>query len=112
MVSEMTDTSPRYTHLVEFAAAMANACCKPRNTIANNMAMLRALNAKSMPAFTALHIEIEASQAYLGVLEVIQLAKLSNPGEDECPNCPLILTYTRFISALSECKKHLLITNS
>lgn len=101
------------THLVSFANAMATAVCAQPNTRHNNMAMLRALNAKSMPIMVNQKKEAEASQAYMAVLAVITKAELTVIPDGEPEDITnLVLTYDRFKETLSVTKNYLLIVNS
>jgi len=101
------------THLVPFAAALSVAICAAPNTRLNNMAMLRALNAKSCPDIVNLKKAAEATKAYLAVLEVLTQVRLQIIGEDEVEDLSnLKLTYDRFTKGLSVAKQHLLILNS
>lgn len=101
------------THLVPFAAAMAAAVCNQPNKRHTNMAMLRALNAKSMPIMINRKKEAEASQAYMKVLAVITKAELTVVPDGEQEDITnLVLTYDRFKKTLSITKNYLLIVNS
>lgn len=100
------------THLVPFATALSKAVCNPRNTRLNNIAMLRALNAKSNPELDDPRYQLEIQKAYIGVLEVLTRAKLEILPEYEDPSQPLILTYERFKASIAICERHILILNS
>lgn len=101
------------THLIPFAAALSTAICKAPNTRLNNMAMLRALNAKSCPDIVNLKRAAEATKAYLAVLEVLTDVELQIIVEGEVEDLSdLKLTYERFTKGLSVAKHHLLVLNS
>lgn len=105
------------TTLEEFSQLLSTAVCANRNSRINNMTMLRALNAKSMPEILNQAHMVEATVAYQGVLKVLTRAKLGledymlQDGEMR-PDQPLILTYDRFQTVLSETKRYLLTINS
>lgn len=109
MASTGVKTAEPITTLKEFSLLLSAAVTANRNSRLNNMAMLRALNAKSMPEILNQAHMHEATIAYHGVLRVLIRAKLGihEPNEDE-----LVLTYDRFQSTLSEVKRYLLIINS
>lgn len=101
------------TTLEEFSKLLSQAVCANRNSRLNNMAMLRALNSKSMPEILNQAAMFEATIAYQGVLKILTQAKLGTPSKDEnALSSNLILTYDRFQSVLSEVKRYLLIINS
>lgn len=102
---------PDITTLEEFSQLLSAAVCANRNSRINNMAMLRALNAKSMPEILNQSHMVEATVAYQGVLKILTRAKLGIPSTNENGD-PLILTYDRFQSVLSETKHYLLTINS
>ncbi len=98
------------TTLEDFAKLMAESVCSNPNTRLNNMIMLKAINAKPMPEILNKAKMAEATIAYRKVLDVIIRAELGNERDDTEDN--LVLTYDRFMVALSEVKKYLLIINS
>jgi hypothetical protein len=101
------------THLVPFAAAISKAVCDNPNTRSNNMAMLRALNAQSLPELINLAKQDEATKAYFSILDVLIEVRLQIIAEDEIEDIMnLKLTYERFTEALSITKHYLLIINS
>ncbi len=101
------------THLVPFAAALSTAVCKAPNTRLNNMAMLRALNAKSMAHIVNFRKAAEATTAYLAVLGVLADVRLQIIADGEVEDITnLKLTYDRFTKALSATKQYLLTINS
>lgn len=100
------------TTLQSFTAQLTNAVCEPRNTRFNNMAMLRALNAKSMPEILNQTLMDEAAIAYHNVLKVLIRVRLVVITEKEPEQLPLALTYDRFKAALASTKNYLLTVNS
>lgn len=101
------------THLIPFATELSTTIFAQPNKRLNNMAMLRALNAKPMAEIVNLEKAAEATTAYLAVLNVLTRVRLQIVPDDEVEDLDnLKLTYDRFKVGLSTVKHHLLILNS